>query len=91
MLDEVIQMTNIGYIKQLHYVKTLGKPMLAQNQPSLRTSEQRIIDGINYMIEMVNEITIEYGASIRDLTYRSKMKDAITVLRKVLDKLQKLS
>lgn len=52
---EAIQETNIAFVYQLNHAITF-RAKLPQNQPPQRSAYQMIVDGLNYMADMVFEM-----------------------------------
>ena len=88
-IDRAIQETNVGFVYQLNHAATF-RAKLAQNQPSRRTTKQMIIDGVNYMTDMVNELFIGKSEQIPELSYNVTMQEIIEKLNVILSALQKI-
>lgn len=92
-LDDAIQMSNNAFVYQLDHSIML-RAKLAQNQPFGRTAFQKEIDGINYMVDMTNEMTNKRGLpnrlQISNLSYDDNYMDIIMILKSILSELHKL-
>lgn len=82
-LNEAIQETNIAYVYQLNNAVT-GKAALRQWMHERYSVEEKMIDGINYMISLINEMILGKG-TISALPLNASMKQMIIVMQMILN------
>lgn len=92
-VNDAIQMTNVTFVYQLNHC-IMHRAKRVQNQPPRRTAYQMEVDGVNYMVNMMNEMTAKRGLpnrhQVSELSYQAKYQDLITTLKSILAELQKI-
>jgi len=83
---EAIQETNIAFVYQLNHAITF-RAKLPQNQPSQRSAYQMIVDGLNYMADMVSEMR---GQVVPMLPNNATTQQIVAFLQSILSILKLL-